>query len=82
MPLLTAHIRKIYSPRGVSLLPKLREQFAEFLDQGSLDRLRILFLTTSVGLGTSGARPHIEVFLGSIGSPSSSLKGSIVAPQL
>lgn len=37
--------------RGVSLMPKARERFAEFLDQDSLDRLGILYLTTSVGLG-------------------------------
>ena len=39
------------SPQGVSLMPKAREQFAEFLDQDSLDRFGILYLTTSVGLG-------------------------------
>ena len=32
-------------------MPKARERFAEFLDQDSLDRLGILYLTTSVGLG-------------------------------
>ena len=34
-----------------ALMPKARERFAEFLDQDSLDRLGILYLTTSVGLG-------------------------------
>src|SRR5690625_1245042 len=33
------------------LLPKLRGQFAEFLNYDSLDRLGILYLTTCVGLG-------------------------------
>ncbi len=32
------------------LLPKLRGEFAEFLDKGSLDRLGILYPPTSVGL--------------------------------
>ena len=32
-------------------MPKAREQFAEFLDQGSLERFSILYLTTCVGLG-------------------------------
>lgn len=35
----------------VSLIPKLREDFAEFLHYDSLDRLGILYLSTSVGLG-------------------------------
>src|SRR4051794_8768781 len=43
-------------PRGCSpalapLLPKLRGQFAEFLNHSSPDRLGILYLTTCVGLG-------------------------------
>jgi hypothetical protein len=33
------------------LLPKLRGQFAEFLNHSSPDRLGILYLTTCVGLG-------------------------------
>jgi hypothetical protein len=35
---------------GAPLLPKLRGHFAEFLSQGSLDRLGILYPSTSVGL--------------------------------
>src|SRR5256884_8408731 len=35
---------------GAPLLPKLRGYFAEFLSQSSLDRLGILFPSTSVGL--------------------------------
>ena len=34
------------------LLPKLRGQFAEFLNEGSSDRLGILYLPTCVGFGT------------------------------
>jgi hypothetical protein len=36
--------------RGL-LLPKLRRQFAEFLQHRSLKRLGILYLPTCVGLG-------------------------------
>lgn len=51
------------------LLPKLRGQFAEFLNHSSPDRLSILYLTTCVGLGY-GPRTHsLEAFLGSRGSP-------------
>jgi hypothetical protein len=38
--------RKGLHPTVVLLLPKLRRQFAEFLNQGSLDRLSILYLPT------------------------------------
>ena len=37
---------------GASLLPKLRDDFAEFLNEGSSDRLGILYLPTCVGFGT------------------------------
>ena len=33
------------------LIPKLRMQFAEFLQHSSLKRLSILYLSTCVGLG-------------------------------
>src|SRR5690606_31679052 len=50
------------------LLPKLRGQFAEFLNHSSPDRLSILYLTTCVGFGY-GPRAHsLEAFLDSIGS--------------
>ena len=39
----------VHLPRA-HLLPKLRCQFAEFLNQGSLKRLGILYLPTCVGL--------------------------------
>ena len=38
------------SPEGAALIPKLRAQFAEFLYNTSLVGLRILFLSTCVGL--------------------------------
>ena len=50
------------------LLPKLRGQFAEFLNHSSPDRLGILYLTTCVGLGYGPLGNSLEAFLGSIGS--------------
>ena len=55
-------------PTKVILLPKLRMQFAEFLNQGSLDRLRILYVPTCVGLGYGHLNHSLEAFLGSMGS--------------
>ncbi len=49
------------------LLPKLRSQFAEFLNQSSLKRLRILSSPTCVGLGYGHLNNSLEVFLGSMG---------------
>jgi hypothetical protein len=48
--------RKAFHPTGAPLLPKLRGHFAEFLNEGSLDRLGMLYLPTCVGFGT-GAFP-------------------------
>ena len=53
---------------GVHLLPKLRCDFAEFLNQGSLKRLRILSLPTCVGLRYDHLAISLEAFLGSMGS--------------
>ena len=50
------------------LLPKLRGQFAEFLNHSSPDRLGILYLTTCVGLGYGPHENSLEAFLGSMGS--------------
>src|SRR4029078_10637384 len=44
--------RKGCDSTGVPLLPKLRGHFAEFLNEGSSDRLGILYLPTCVGFGT------------------------------
>jgi hypothetical protein len=44
--------REGLDPTGAPLLPKLRGHFAEFLNEGSPDRLGILYLPTCVGLGT------------------------------
>lgn len=59
------------SPAVVPLLPKLRGQFAEFLNHSSPDRLSILYLTTCVGYGYGPCTHSLEAFLDSIGSPTS-----------
>ena len=53
------------------LIPKLRSQIAEFLNQSSLKRLSILYSSTRVGLGYDHLNNSLEVFLGSMGSFSS-----------
>ena len=50
------------------LLPKLRCYFAEFLNQGSLKRLRILSQPTCVGLRYDHLVISLEAFLVSVGS--------------
>jgi hypothetical protein len=71
---------EIRHPTAVVLLPKLRTQFAEFLNQGSLDRLRILYVSTCVGLGYGHLHRSLEAFLGSIGSLASPERLGVV-PQ-
>ena len=44
--------REVLHPNGAPLLPKLRGNFAEFLNEGFLDRLGILYPPTCVGFGT------------------------------
>lgn len=55
-------------------LPKLRGQFAEFLNHGSLARLGILYLATSVGFGYGPPTRPLEAFRDSMGSPTSPLR--------
>ena len=50
-------------PTGASLLPKLRDHFAEFLNEGSSDRLGILYLPTCVGL-VRARSTCLDAFLG------------------
>ncbi len=71
--------REVLHPTAVVLLPKLRTQFAEFLNQGSLDRLRILYVPTCVGLGYGHLDHSLEVFLGSRGSLASPERLGIVS---
>jgi hypothetical protein len=72
--------REVHHPDAVVLLPKLRTQFAEFLNQSSLDRLRMLYVSTCVGLGYGHLDHSLEAFLGSIGSLASPERLGIV-PQ-
>ena len=44
--------REEVHPTGAPLIPKLRGDFAEFLNEGYLDHLSILYLPTCVGFGT------------------------------
>ena len=44
--------REVFHPTGAPLIPKLRGNFAEFLNDGYLDHLSILYLPTCVGFGT------------------------------
>ncbi len=60
--------REVLHPTEAPLLPKLRGQFAEFLNQSSPDRLSILYLPTCVGLGYGHRANSLEVFLDSVGS--------------
>ena len=57
----------VLHPNGVLLLPKLRRDFAEFLNHSSPDRLGILYLSTCVGLGYGYRASSLEAFLGSMG---------------
>ena len=65
---------------GASLLPKLRDDFAEFLNEGYLERLRILSPPTCVGLRYGHLVSRLEVFLGSI-EPGPSLSRRITPLQ-
>ena len=55
------------------LIPKLRGQFAEFLNEGSHSRLRIFSSRTCVGLRYGYPLLSLEAFLGSVAS--SALRG-------
>jgi hypothetical protein len=64
------------------LLPKLRCYFAEFLNQGSLKRLRIFSLPTCVGLRYDHPIISLEAFLDSMGSISSCrFHGSLITSR-
>ena len=58
---LTAAGRKAMTVQ-VPLIPKLRGYFAEFLHHDSLDRLSILYQSTSVGLGYGRLTPRSRSF--------------------
>jgi hypothetical protein len=52
------------APGEVPFLPKLLGNFAEFLNEGSLERLRILSSSTCVGLRYGHPISSLEAFLG------------------
>jgi len=58
-------------PNTVLLIPKLRRDFAEFLNHSSPNRLGILYLPTCVGLGYGYRVSSLEAFLDSMGSVTS-----------
>ena len=60
---------QVGSRDGAPLLPKLRGQFAEFLNEGSHLRLRIFSSPTCVGLRYGYPLHSLEAFLGSVASP-------------
>ena len=65
-----------------SLLPKLRDDFAEFLNESYFERLRILSVPTCVGLRYGHPVLRLEVFLGSIESgPSLTRRITPLQPQ-
>ena len=49
---LSGSAREVLHLTGALLIPKLRSDFAEFLNDGYLDHLSILYLRTCVGFGT------------------------------
>ncbi len=56
------------NPTEALLIPKLPSYFAEFLNECSLKRLRILSSSTCVGLRYGYVADSLEVFLGSVKS--------------
>ena len=63
------------------LLPKLRSQLAEFLNEGYLKRLGMLSLPTCVGLRYDHQINSLEAFLGSMGSTSLCPNGLLIASR-
>jgi len=71
-----------HSPKGAPLIPELRGQFAEFLNRGSLERLRILSLPTCVSFSTVTHISRPTVFLGSMASVTYGLMAPITPHSL
>src|SRR5690606_3678531 len=67
--------------RRAPLLPKLRGQFAEFLNEGSHLRLRIFSSPTCVGLRYGYQGDSLEDFLGSVASATSFRTELAPSPQ-
>jgi hypothetical protein len=73
--------REVLHLTGAPLLPKLRGKFAEFLNQGSLARLGILYLSTCVGLGYGHRTNSLEGFLDGMGVQRLRLERLGITPQ-
>ena len=69
MQLSHASMREASNANRAPLLPKLRGEFAEFLNEGSHLRLRIFSSPTCVGLRYGYPLHSLEAFLGSVASP-------------
>ena len=62
LALSSATFSKPCDPEKAILIPKLRMQFAEFLNVGSLARLRIFISSTCVGLRYGLKQPNLRGF--------------------
>ena len=71
----------LHSTRA-SLLPKLRDNFAEFLNDGYLARLSILYLPTCVGFGTGTLLLATRLFLEAWRQGLAGLRPAGIAPQV
>ena len=69
------------SRAGAPLLPKLRGEFAEFLNEGSHSRLGIFSLPTCVGLRYGYLNNSLEDFLGSVAAPTLRPDGLAITPR-
>jgi len=68
LQLFHASRREAANANRAPLLPKLRGEFAEFLNEGSHSRLRIFSSHTCVGLRYGYPKNSLEDFLGSVAS--------------
>ena len=59
----TEPVARSHVPRGASLLPKLRDHYAEFLDHVSLVHLRLLASPTCVGFRYGRPTAPLQAFL-------------------
>ena len=73
--------REVHHPTGAPLIPKLRGHFAEFLNEGFLDHLGILYPPTCVGLRYGHHKFSLEVFRGSVASSAYESYDSGLRPQ-
>ena len=74
--------REAVHPTGAPLLPKLRGYFAEFLNEGYLDHLSILYLSTCVGFGTGTHFLAARLFSGAWLQGLAGQRPAGIAPQV